>query len=103
MSYTVAEEFILLREGAAVHYSDIGSTVDLTDAEAAELIEAGKIAVPHAIEAPADGTFTELVSEDTGGPYETLPEIENYDGTEPLEPHEAKPARGRRGEDSSES
>ena len=39
----------------------------------------------EAIEAPADGTWTELVSTDTGGPYTILPEIENPDGTTPLD------------------
>ncbi|MEU9805434.1 hypothetical protein [Mycobacterium sp. NPDC050853] len=38
------------------------------------------------IEAPTDGTFTELITQDTGGPYEILPEIVNPDGTTQLEP-----------------
>ena len=104
MSYTVAEEFIVLRDGSAVHYSDVGSTVELSDAEAAELIEAGKI-VPHAI-VTVDGV-------DVGpGQVGTQPdgsepgEVETADGTrhEGVVPvPDEKPARGRRGEDSSES
>lgn len=104
--YTVAEEFIVLRDGAAVHYSDVGSTVDLTDVEAAELIEAGKI-VPHAI-VTVDGV-------DVGpGQIGTQPdgaepgEVETADGTVhegvvPVPDEQPHRARGRRGEDSSES
>ncbi|OMC02172.1 hypothetical protein [Mycolicibacterium fortuitum] len=104
MSYTVADEFIVLREGAAVHYSDVGSTVELSDAEAAELIEAGKI-VPHAIvtvdgvEVPPSGIGTHP---DDSGPGEVeLADGTRYDDVVPV-PDE-KPARSRRGGDSSES
>lgn len=104
--YTVAEEFIVLRDGAAVHYSDVGATVDLTDAEAAELIEAGKI-VPH-VTVTVDGV-------DVGpGQIGTQPdaaepgEVETADGTVhegaiPVPDEQEKPARGRRDKDSSES
>lgn len=104
--YTVAEEFIVLRDGAAVHYSQVGSTVDLTDAEAAELIEASKI-VPHAI-VTVDGV-------DVGpGQISTQPdgaepgEVETADGARhegvvPVPDEQEKPARGRRDKDSSES
>lgn len=39
MSYTVVEPFLLLRDGAVVHYTvrEVGKLVELSDAEAAEL------------------------------------------------------------------
>lgn len=52
---------------------------------------AGLLDEAEAIEVPADGSFTELVSEDSGGPYTVLPEIENPDGTTPLEPITVEP------------
>lgn len=55
MSYTVLEEFIILRDQKAVHYSDVGSKVELSDDEAAELLAAGKVCEgdPPAVEPPA--------------------------------------------------
>lgn len=46
MSYTVIEEFIVQRGDSATHYSKVGSKVELSDEEAAELLAAGKIARP---------------------------------------------------------
>ncbi|MBU8833602.1 hypothetical protein [Mycolicibacterium goodii] len=45
-SYTVVEPFIVMRDGKAVHYVDVGSQVELSDDEAALLLDAGKV-LPH--------------------------------------------------------
>ena len=39
MSYTAVEPFVILRDGAVVHYTEreVGKLVELSDAEAAEL------------------------------------------------------------------
>ncbi|AHG23714.1 hypothetical protein SEA_SONAH_10 [Mycobacterium phage Sonah] len=44
-SYTIAAELVVLRDGAAVHYTraEIGSTIELTDDEAAPLLAEGKL------------------------------------------------------------
>lgn len=61
------------------------------NARAAGLLDS-PYATGGAVPAAADGTWTELAAEDTGGPYTILPEIENPDGTTPLEPVKAWPA-----------
>lgn len=83
-------------EVAALEKPDTSSATDATGAVPpefpstrdlhAQVMRSGKYATGGVIEALADGTFTELVSEDTGGPYEVLPEIESYpDGATPLD------------------
>lgn len=44
-AYTVADEFAVVRDGAVLHYTrrEIGTTVELSDAEAAEPLEAGRL------------------------------------------------------------
>ncbi|UXA19549.1 hypothetical protein [Mycobacterium sp. SMC-4] len=100
MSYTVVEEFVILRDGGVVHHKTVGSEVELTVEEAAALVAAGKVtadstaAVPlvadgvarEMSEAAADGSWTEISSEDSDGSYEALPEIDSYpEDATPLE------------------
>lgn len=90
MSYTVAEEFIVLRDGAAVHYSDVGSTVELSDAEAAELIAEGKVTAPGPWGAPEVFVPTGSTEADPSTVAQVVAE-------------EKRARARRRGEDSSES
>ncbi|QDK01116.1 hypothetical protein I5J50_gp10 [Mycobacterium phage Purky] len=48
MSYTITDEVVVIRDGAAVHYTraQIGQTIELTDDEAALLLDTGKV-LPH--------------------------------------------------------
>ncbi|MGE2733848.1 hypothetical protein [Mycolicibacterium vaccae] len=64
MSYKVVEEFIVSRDGTAVHHTEAGSMVELSAEEAAELVEAGKV-VPVGKPAVPDPAVTEwLAAED---------------------------------------
>lgn len=85
MSYNVSDEFIIERDGAAVHHLDIGSTVELSDEEAAELIAAGKVALiaagkvapPAALDEADNTTAPESGdgSAGTGGAADTDPPL----------------------------
>ncbi|AOT25755.1 hypothetical protein SEA_TORTELLINI_10 [Mycobacterium phage Tortellini] len=101
MSYTIADEVVVIRDGAAVHYTraQIGAEIELTDDEAAPLIEAGKV-LPHAT-VTADGV--EVQGEIASRPDDAEPGVQlDPEGGVPdplpepaIEP-EPHPRRGRR-------
>ncbi|ASD53640.1 hypothetical protein SEA_BOGIE_10 [Mycobacterium phage Bogie] len=104
-SYTIADEFLVLRDGSAVHYTsaELGATIELTDDEAAPLLAEGKLQpygehASHVHVAPYNmpEVFTPTGSvEVQGEPSEQLDSEGVADPQPAIEP-EPKPRRGRR-------
>ncbi|AOT24849.1 hypothetical protein PBI_NAZO_10 [Mycobacterium phage Nazo] len=109
-SYTIAAELVVIRDGAAVHYtrSELGSTIELTDDEAAPLLAEGKVTPDgeHASHVHVPATVTvgdvEVQGEIAERPDDAEPgeQLDTEGVADPLpepaiEP-EPQPRRGRR-------
>ncbi|AKF14370.1 head-to-tail connector [Mycobacterium phage Phayonce] len=96
MQYNISDELVVIRDGAAVHYTraQVGQSIELTDAEAAPLLADGKVKAPGPYAAPEVFTPT--------GSVEMVPEADELN--EPVDDVEAEPARRgrRRGQDTDE-
>ncbi|WP_099024318.1 hypothetical protein [Mycolicibacterium palauense] len=52
MPYKVVQEFVLQRGAEVLHVSEVGSTVQLSAAEATDLLAAGKVSHPDSVGDP---------------------------------------------------
>ncbi|AMW63829.1 head-tail connector protein [Mycobacterium phage Shipwreck] len=97
-SYTIAAELVVLRDGAAVHYTraEIGATIELTDDEAAPLLAEGKL-LPLATVTVGDVDVQGKIASrpDDSEPGVQLDSEGVADPQPAIEP-EPKPRRGRR-------
>ncbi|QFG09039.1 head-tail connector protein [Mycobacterium phage ThulaThula] len=67
MQYNISDELVVIRDGAAVHYTSaqVGQSIELTDDEAAPLLADGKVLPTHAgavieVPQPADSKVKAL-------------------------------------------
>ncbi|AGM12898.1 head-tail connector protein [Mycobacterium phage GreaseLightnin] len=104
-SYTIAAEFLVLRDGVAVHYTraQIGSTIELTDDEAAPLLAEGKVTAVGAEPHSRPDVFTPTDSVEVQGEVAERPDdaepgeqIDSEGAPEPAIEAEPQPRRGRR-------
>ncbi|QKY80170.1 hypothetical protein SEA_JUNG_10 [Mycobacterium phage Jung] len=111
-SYTIADEFLVLRDGSAVHYTsaELGATIELTDDEAAPLLAEGKLQpygehASHVHVAPYNmpEVFTPTGSVEVQGEVAERPDdaepgeqLDSEGAPEPAIEAEPQPRRGRR-------
>ncbi|WDW19708.1 neck protein [Mycobacterium phage LOCV2] len=97
-SYTIADEFLVLRDGSAVHYTsaELGATIELTDDEAAPLLADGKLLPLATVTVNGAEAQREIASRpDDSEPGVQLDSEGVADPQPAIEP-EPQPRRGRR-------